>query len=55
LFQAIGKAPAVKLVLKYAIALVIKHACHGASPWPDQKAFGKCCGTAESKSSRIPT
>jgi hypothetical protein len=22
--------------------------------WPDQKAFGKLCGTAESKSSRRP-
>jgi hypothetical protein len=46
LFQAIGKTSTVELVLKYAIALVIKHACHGASPWPDQKAFGKDIGTA---------
>ena len=28
-FQAIGKAPTVELVLKYAIAFVIKHAWHG--------------------------
>jgi hypothetical protein len=28
-FQAIGKAPAFELVLKYTIAFVVKHAWHG--------------------------
>src|ERR1700730_17998839 len=33
--EPIGKAPAVKLVLKCTIALVIEQACHDGSPWPD--------------------
>src|ERR1700716_1703183 len=33
--EPIGKAPAVKLVLKCTIALVIEQACHDWSPWPD--------------------
>src|SRR5260370_41650720 len=33
--EPIGKAPAVKLVLKCTIALAIEQACHDWSPWPD--------------------
>src|ERR1700676_5384239 len=33
--EPIGKAPAVKLVLKCSVALVIEQACHDWSPWPD--------------------
>src|ERR1700682_5234656 len=33
--KPIGKAPTVKPVLKCAIALVIKQACHDGSPWTD--------------------
>src|SRR5258708_10601962 len=36
--QAIGKAPAFELVLKYPIAFVVKQAWHGEPPWPDQKS-----------------
>src|SRR6266436_2604718 len=35
--QAIGKAPAFELVLKYPIAFVVKHAWHDEPPWPGQK------------------
>src|SRR5258708_36991535 len=38
--QAIGKAPAFELVLKYPIAFVVKHAWHGEPPWPGPKAAG---------------
>src|ERR1700674_1732480 len=33
--EPVGKAPAVKLVLKCTVALVIEQACHDGSPWPD--------------------
>src|SRR5258708_18534186 len=57
--QAIGKAPAFELVLKYPIAFVVKHAWHGEPPWPGPKAAGsksllRILWNGRAKSSRRP-